>query len=162
MTNKETTFKMLTEELPQEFNFEDYLKNGNHGLKFKHYWFQKNEYLLWKNWKEEEKTDEFKNYRFFSRNFIEHIYPQEDAKIDDEYLHSFGNLVLLSVSQNSESNYKSVSVKKSMFNEKKDTYDTLKSYCIFKIVENKGWNPKQIEKHRDEIIDLIRKHYNHA
>jgi len=136
----------------------------DHGTKFKHYWFQKLEYILWKNW-EFDKTKEFLNYRIISRNSVEHIYPQnpenrnQHPAIEGEALHSFGNLVLLSVSQNSEYSNKSVNVKRSMFKEKKDTYDTLKSFYIF---QKDKWSPVEIKKHREEMISKIKEHYNHA
>jgi uncharacterized protein with ParB-like and HNH nuclease domain len=136
----------------------------DHGTKFKHYWFQKLEYILWKNW-EFEKTKEFSNYRIISRNSVEHIYPQNPENrnqhpvIEGEALHSFGNLVLLSVSQNSEYSNKSVNVKRSMFKEKRDTYDTLKSFYIF---QKDRWSPVEIKHHREEMISKIKEHYSHA
>ncbi len=164
-TDKELSWLMMHQNtgFSNDFDYEKYLKSAN-GTGFKHYWFQKLEYILWKNWNFE-KTDEYNNYRITSKNSVEHIYPQnpentiQHPKIDDIYLHSLGNLVLLSVSQNSEYSNKSVSVKKSMFDEKKDTYDTLKSFYIFKIVEKEDWTPKQIERHRDEMIELFENHY---
>lgn len=156
LNDKDATYQMLNSDLKFEFDFETYLIES-HGTKFKHYWFQKLEYLLWKNWPEESKTEEFKNYRIVSRNSVEHIYPQKDAKIDDVDLHSFGNLVLLSVSQNSEYGAKPVSVKRSMFKEKTHTYDTLKSYYIFKNEED--WNKEAISNHREEMMTMIINHY---
>ncbi len=49
-----------------------------------------------------------------------------------------------------------------MFNEKKDTYDTLKVIFNLQKVDSEGWTPKQIEKHKDEMIVLLEKHYNYA
>jgi uncharacterized protein with ParB-like and HNH nuclease domain len=157
MIDKDATFRMLDDDLDVDFNFENYL-NEFKGTKFKHYWFHKLEYVLWKNWNDEDKTDEFKNYRIVSRNSVEHIYPQKDAQIDYEHLHSFGNLVLLSVSQNSEYGAKPVSVKRSMFLEKRNTYDSLKSYVIFKNYPN--WNEDSIDKHKDNMIKLLLNYYN--
>lgn len=158
LQDKEASFRLCTTGLNPDFDFEKYLKQESYGTKFKHYWFQKLEYLLWKNWLEEYKTEEFKNYRIVSRNSVEHIYPQKDAKISDQYLHSFGNLVLLSVSQNSEYGAKPVSVKRSMFKGKKSTYDTLKSFYIFK--NDHDWNTQEIESHKMEMIRVLANHYN--
>jgi len=146
----------------QNFDIKNYLSSSK-GTSFKHYWFQKLEYVLWKNWSFEE-TLQYKNYRISSKNSVEHIYPQhpenkiENPVLEDNFLNSFGNLVLLSVSQNSEYSNKSVKVKKSMFQEKSDTYDTLKSFFIFK---NEVWNDKAIDEHRKEMIEKIINHYNH-
>jgi hypothetical protein len=97
---------------------------------------------------------------------VEHIYPQnpenriQHPEIDKKYLDSFGNLVLLSVAQNSEYSNKSVNVKKSMFDEKTETYDSLKSYYIFKSLTE--WNADTIECHKNKVIDKIVNYYNHA
>ena len=133
------------------------------GTKYQHYWFQKLEYILWKNWSHE-KSSEFVNYRIMSRNSIEHIYPQnpenliKNPKIEEKYLNSFGNLVLLSVSQNSEYSNKSVDEKRSMFKNKTNTYDTLKSYYIFRDYLN--WTQVEIEDHQAKMIKLISSHYS--
>ena len=162
ISDKELSRMLLdsNEIIGEKLDIDDYLKS-NLGTGFKHYWFQKLEYVLWKNWEFDE-TDEFKNYRIMSKNSVEHIYPQhpenlyQNPEIENQYLHSFGNLVLLSVSQNSEYSNKSVNVKKSMFMGKKDSYDTLKSYYIFK---EENWEPKKIEKHRDNMIEKLKEHY---
>lgn len=163
LKDKELSWNILNKlPLPEsKFNIEEYL-NSNKGTGFKHYWFQKLEYILWKNW-EFEKTEEFNRYRITSRNSVEHIYPQnpenlsQHPKLEEEYLHSFGNLVLLNVAQNSEYSNKSVNVKRSMFNEKRETYDTLKSYVIFN--SDNEWNANSITQHKVGMIDKIKAHY---
>lgn len=142
-------------------DFEKYLKRSL-GTKFQHYWFQKLEYILWKYW-EFEKTKEFESFRVMSRNSVEHIYPQnpeegsKTPKMEDrDILDSFGNLVLLSVSQNSEYSRKSFTEKKGIFYNKGGAYDTLKSYYIFK---NDNWNATSIEEHKTKMIEKIIKHY---
>lgn len=162
LTDKELSWKMMnqTDGFESDFNIEKYLKQAN-GIGFKHYWFYKLEYILWKNWTDRDKL-RFKNYRITSKNSVEHIYPQnpenvmENPKLEAEDLNSFGNLVLLSVSQNSEYSNKSVGVKKSMFQEKSDSYDTLKSFYIF---SNDKWDKDKIGEHRKEMIEMILKHY---
>lgn len=141
---------------------ETYLKGDKDiGTSFKHYWFQKLEYILWKNWSFD-KDEKFKNFRITSKNSIEHIYPQETdrlqySKMADEFLHSFGNLVLLSVSQNSEYSNKPVSIKRSMFNAKEKTYDTLKSYFIFNLYDD--WNENTIAQHQKDMVIFLLNHY---
>lgn len=165
-TDMELSWMLMkqTSGFPQDINIFDSLMLSK-GTGFKHYWFQKLEYVLWKNW-EFEKTEEFNNYKISSKNSVEHVYPQQPDKlilapeINDEYLHSFGNVVLLSVSQNSEYSNKSFGVKKSMFKEKRESYDTLKSYYIFN--QNDEWNSDRIKQHRDEMIEKLLTHYNHG
>ncbi len=162
-TDKDLSWMLInqTSGSSQEFNIEEYLRS-NQGTSFKHYWFQKLEYILWKNWKDE-RTDEFNNYRITSKNSVEHIYPQnpenliQHTVIEDKYLHSFGNLVLLSVAQNSEYSNKSYRVKNSMFREKRESYDSLKSYYIFS--SNSDWNPILIKEHCEAMIKKIIDHY---
>lgn len=161
MNDKDASLALIDSDVNTDFEYDIYLASI-FGTKFQHYWFQKLEYILWKNWTFP-KPNEFENYRIVSRNSIEHIYPQnpenlaKNPKIGDEYLHSFGNLVLLSVSQNSEYSNKSVDEKKSMFINRNNTYDTLKSYYIF---QNKNWTITEIEKHGSEMIEVIKTHYN--
>ncbi len=160
ITDKDASLALIDTDIDLSFDFEEYLHSGI-GTKYQHYWFQKMEYVLWKNWSFQ-KTDEFGNYRIVSRNSIEHIYPQnpeniiKNPKIDDEHLHSFGNLVLLSVSQNSEYSNKSVDEKRSKFIHKNNTYDTLKSYFIF---QNPRWTTTEIGQHKIDMIDKLKVHY---
>ena len=162
MTDKIASLALIDSEVDTNYDWEKYLVSGI-GTKYQHYWFQKLEYILWKNWAFQ-KTSEFENYRIVSRNSLEHIYPQKpenlikNPKIGDEYLHSFGNLVLLSVSQNSEYSNKSVDEKRSMFKNKNNSYDTLKSYYI--LHENNNWTTTEIEKHQKDMIEKIKGHYS--
>ena len=68
------------------------------------------DYVLWKN-REELKKDydiEFKDFKFAYRRSIEHWFPQHPnsdervERIDDQFLHSFGNLCIITDSQNSK------------------------------------------------------------
>lgn len=68
------------------------------------------DYVLWKN-REELKKDydiEFKDFKFAYRRSIEHWFPQHPnsdervEKIDDKFLHSFGNLCIITDNQNSK------------------------------------------------------------
>jgi hypothetical protein len=162
MTDKIASLALIDSEVETNYDWEEYLVSGI-GTKYQHYWFQKLEYILWKNWAFQ-KTSEFENYRIVSRNSLEHIYPQKpenlikNPKIGDEYLHSFGNLVLLSVSQNSEYSNKSVDEKRSMFKNKNNSYDTLKSYYI--LHENNNWTTNEIDKHQKDMIEKIKGHYS--
>ncbi|MCB0703527.1 MAG: HNH endonuclease, partial [Ignavibacteriae bacterium] len=164
LTDKDLSYLLLDKEatVDKTINIRTYLEL-NKGTAFKHYWFQKLEYILWKNWDSTINTQEYNNYRITSRNSVEHIYPQnpenqiQHPQIEDEYLHSFGNLVLLSVAQNSEYSNKSFRVKKSMFRDRRETYDTLKSYYIF---QNDNWNKIEIIKHLETMISKIEEHYD--
>lgn len=166
ITDKETSFLWMDLDFRVEdcFDFKKYLKEIR-GTSFKHYWFQKVEYLLWKDLNN--KTDwenglenKFKNFRITSKNSVEHIYPQQpefQEKLEKEYLDNFGNLVLLSVSQNSEYSRKSVNEKREAFLNK-PSFDSLKSFMIFRSYQA-NWNQDSILQHRKDILKLLESHY---
>lgn len=161
LADKDASLRLLTSDIPSDRNLRNELMESS-GTGFRHYWFQKLEYVLFKNWRFEE-TKEFKNYRITSRNSVEHIYPQHPENpikypsLMKDDLDSFGNLVLLSISQNSEYSNRSVDQKHTMFKDK-NVYDTLKSFFIFNQYEGQ-WGPDNISKHREEMIQIIEEHY---
>jgi len=163
LTAKEASILLINNEIVKDFDFETHL-DKDEGTKFQHYWFYKLEYVLWKNWSFE-KDERFKSYRITSKNSVEHIYPQNPdnletyPKLEKKDSDSFGNLVLLSVSQNSEYGAKSVPIKRSMFKDRNGSYDTLKSYLIFNDF-SEAWNPETIQKHKESMIEQLKQHYN--
>ena len=68
------------------------------------------DYVLWKNREELKKAYDvkFEDFKFVYRRSIEHWFPQHPnsdervEKIDDKFLHSFGNLCIITDSQNSK------------------------------------------------------------
>jgi len=141
---------------------QDYLESQK-GTSFEHYWFQKLEYVLWKNYgRRTEKK--FKNYRITAKNSVEHVHPQKErfgAVLQESYLHAFGNLVLLSPGQNSEYSNKPVTVKLAEF-ERKPSYDSLKLkylFDTFKKSESKNLNKSVVKMHQDQMIELLKTHY---
>lgn len=132
------------------------------GTAFEHYWFQKLEYLLWKKLNAKNTHDEkFKKYRIRSKNSIEHVFPQNEEykKTPPKKIDSFGNLTLLSVSQNSSYSNQSVQKKMADFNAK-PTYDTLKLKYIFDSFEkDQEWNDEHISAHQEGMIALVQAHY---
>lgn len=166
ISDKETSYLWLdiNFRVDDRLDFEKYLSESL-GTSFRHYWFQKVEYLLWKELKKKSDWEngleqKFKNFRITSKNSVEHIYPQQpefQEKLDKEYLDNFGNLVLLSVSQNSEYSRKSVNEKREAFLNK-PTFDSLKSFMIFNSYST-VWNEDLIIAHRKEILKLMKSHY---
>lgn len=133
------------------------------GTLFFRYWFYKTEYLLWVNrgkydflnGKEKELWD---NFSMTFKNSIEHIYPQsaiepfgndEERKEYPEGIilrNYLGNLVLLTVSENSEYGKKDSAEKWQIYknNLSFNRIDSLKSSLIFDLVSTKSkenwWN----------------------
>ncbi|RVU86688.1 DUF262 domain-containing protein [Leucothrix sargassi] len=135
------------------------------GTRFEHYWFQKLEYLLWKQFKNDSAINDekaFKNYRITSKNSVEHVHPQREEHgvvLQKELLDSFGNLVLLSPSENSS--YSNQNVKKKMVDfEKKKQYDSLKLKAIYDLsAKGEHWGKSQIKQHRKAMMKILTDHY---
>lgn len=165
-SNKEVSFALMDDNYSEEnpFDLVAYLK-GHKGTSFRHYWFQKLEYILWKEFNKNNilKNDQqFKDYRITSKNSIEHVFPQhhefKQKKIAEDSLNDFGNLALLNVSQNSSYSNQHVQKKKIDF-DKQPTYDSLKLALIYKNKNLEFYNKDVIITHRDDMIERIKKHY---
>ena len=122
------------------------------------------DYVLWKN-REELKKDydiKFEDFKFAYRRSIEHWFPQHlnseerVEKIDDKFLHSFGNLCIITDSQNSKFGNLIPSAKykqwEGIFNRQ-----SLKLQMMAKITSKKddGWSPKQITELEKEILTRV-------
>lgn len=162
-TQKEASFKIAKGEVPATESWasrEAYL-NSAQGTGFEHYWFQKLEYLLWK---QGDKSDEkLKRYRITSKNSVEHVHPQNEEygkAMPRSSLDSFGNLVLLSPGENSSYSNQTVGKKREDFRDK-PRYDSLKLKAIFEIYDRaKGqWGETQIAEHQKGMIALLEQHY---
>jgi hypothetical protein len=134
------------------------------------------DFLLWKLYKEQVRNldkipddakmktlkekifrqrDLFNFFRFKQVNSREHLYSQELArmyKIKPEVYHGIGNLCLISTTQNSEGNKLNPTDKKQKFKDKKSS---LKLRIMFESFEDDKWEPEQIKKHEEEIMELI-------
>ena len=129
---------------------------------FSHYWFYKMDWIIWCAMRDYEKrTKEFELFKFTARNSIEHISPQtknienrSENIVSSKYEHSFGNLTLISVSQNSSFSYKSYLEKKAEFDVKK--IQNLKMSLLY---ESKTWGDKESKKHLYDCLQKIKKYY---
>lgn len=128
----------------------------------KQYWFQKLEYVIWKKWVNKEDL-KFKAYRITSKNSVEHVFPQKHEygqEISEGTLHSFGNLALLNVSQNSSYSHQAVGKKRlDFFSQAKPAYDSLKLYFVYNDKDVENWGDTHISKHQQEMINLLVAHY---
>lgn len=164
-TQKELSFKLALDEdrFLKPWEMQKVYLEEQHGTSFEHYWFQKLEYVIWRNHKRRS-DPKFKRYRITAKNSVEHVHPQHErygSKIDELYLHAFGNLVLLSPGQNSEYSNKAVLVKYAEF-QKKPTYDSLKLKYLFDELERAGkknLSKQIILQHQQQMIALLQAHY---
>ncbi|RIZ51538.1 DUF262 domain-containing protein [Vibrio sp. PID23_8] len=139
------------------------------GTSFEHYWFQKLEYLIWKQMKasesslSSEEVNKFKKYRITSKNSVEHVHPQNDeykSELAYETLNSFGNLVLLSPGENSSYSNQDVDKKRIDF-DRKSHFDALKLREIFGVKGQGLWGKQQIDDHLEDMMAVFALHYKH-
>lgn len=139
------------------------------GTSFEHYWFQKLEYLIWKQMKASESSlsseelNKFKKYRITSKNSVEHVHPQNDeykSKLAYETLNSFGNLVLLSPGDNSSYSNQDVDKKRIDF-DRKPHFDALKLREMFAVKGQGLWGKQQIDDHLEDMMAVFAQHYKH-
>ncbi len=119
------------------------------------------DYLLWLQLKDTEKDSRVKAFEYTFRSSVEHYYPQTPINndvdiIEDAYLHSFGNLCLISHEKNSRLNNHSPIAKKDHYG-KSATLDSLKQFLMMK---NHHWSIKEIEAHNKTMIDLLGENLN--
>ncbi len=165
VTQKEASYQLCFEdevEVKEWQEIQDYLESEK-GTSFEHYWFQKLEYVIWKNYKNR-KDKIFKKYRITAKNSVEHVRPQKeryDKSLKEAFLHSFGNLALLSPGQNSEYSNKPIREKRAKFYSK-PVYDSLKLKNLFDRIESDSnlLNSTTILQHQNDMLALLEKHYN--
>ena len=123
------------------------------------------DYVLWKNCsdlKVKYSNVEFEDLKFTYRRSIEHWFPQHPnsdeivEKMDDKFLHSFGNLCIITDSQNSKFGNLVPSAK---YNQWQDIFyrQSLKLQMMAEITSKKdsGWGPEQITELEKEILTRV-------
>ena len=128
------------------------------------------DYVLWKN-REELKKDydiEFKDFKFAYRRSIEYWYPQNpngqdgESQLPAEFLHSFGNLCIITDSQNSRfgNSYPEAKLKQW---EKEDIFhrQSLKLQMMAKITSKKNrWDICEIQSMEKEVERYVQNFCN--
>lgn len=122
------------------------------GLRFRHYWFYKLEFVLW--YLQKNKDAKWARFRFTAKNSVEHISPQSQMDRDNNtvklMLNRFGNLALVSRSVNSEYSNRPFNEKQRLFQNKNQTeLDSLKMSLIY---ESEIWNDSLALTHEDKMI----------
>lgn len=167
-TQKEASFQLLSGSSQRVRSIDEIIGelHASKGTSFEHYWFQKLDYILWREQAQLKLFDSTKlsRYRITSKNSVEHVYPQHEEhgrKLEDSYLHSFGNLVLLSPGENSSYSNQTVKKKRADF-DTKPRYDSLKLAHIFHTMGSGEWDKDSISIHQNAMFELIKKHYKMA
>lgn len=158
-----------------QFNL-DYIKdieklcwaNLNRGTQVEMFVFNYMDYLLWKKYKNRgnntiAKTDCDK-FRFTQRTSVEHFYPQnpeDNNYLEKDKLDSFGNLSLLSSSENSKMTNRLPGSKSMAYFgtiEGRKTMPTLKYHIMMNICKSNGycWNNDNISNHSENMIEILK------
>ena len=123
------------------------------------------DYILWKNREElgrKYKGIKFDQFKFAYRRSIEHWFPQHPnsdervEKMDDQFLHSFGNLCIITDSQNSKFGNLVPSAK---YKQWEGIFDrqSLKLQIMASITEKTKWESDQIKGLEKEILPMVKK-----
>lgn len=123
------------------------------------------DYILWKNREElgrKYKGVKFDHFKFAYRRSIEHWFPQHPnsdekiEKMDDQFLHSFGNLCIITDSQNSKFGNLVPSAK---YKQWEGIFDrqSLKLQIMASITEKTKWESDQIKGLEKEILPMVKK-----
>ena len=123
------------------------------------------DYILWKNREElgrKYKGVKFDHFKFAYRRSIEHLFPQHPnsdekiEKMDDQFLHSFGNLCIITDSQNSKFGNLVPSAK---YKQWEGIFDrqSLKLQIMANITEKTKWESYQIKGLEKEILPMVKR-----
>lgn len=121
------------------------------------------DYILWKNrsdLKEKYSSVEFEDFKFAYRRSIEHWHPQNPnsderiEKMDDKFLHSFGNLCIITDSQNSKFGNLDPSAKYKQW-EGIFSRQSLKLQIMAAITEKTKWKSDQVLGLEKEILPMV-------
>lgn len=162
---------ILAQDFLPKVNFFDFELKLNYGNIESNLVFNYLDYLLWKNYK-----TRFIDFEFSFRSSVEHYYPQnpitgeylnqelikeENMKIFNtrtaplDLLNCFGNLCLISHSNNSRLSNHMPKAKKDYFVQAK-TKDSIKQMIMMSEEDYPNWEADQIFEHHLEMIQLLK------
>lgn len=118
--------------------------------------FNFTDYLIWLRDKKSALDPRVSNFEFSSRSSVEHYYPQhpmsDDIKtLNDEYLHSFGNLCLISHEKNSKFSNYPPDAKRNHYG-RSANLDSLKQFLM---MQPKNWGKNEILANDQEMKTLL-------
>lgn len=135
------------------------------------YWFWRLDYYLWERKEEyfhsEEERQIVDEYVFRSNRSIEHLHPQHQENIDvwdDEDIHSFGNLAMISQSFNSQQSDDPVTVKFARIMDQAHNHalQSIKMFLMYLDAKKSpsGWKLDVKNDHQSQMYELLIKSYN--
>lgn len=134
------------------------------------YWFWRLDYYLWERKKDYFDTEEDRQivdeYVFRANRSIEHLHPQNQDNNDvwdDEDIHSFGNLAMISQSFNSQQSDDPVTVKFARISDQAHNHalQSLKLYRMYLDAKGNpdGWTIEKMTAHKQGMYELLKKTY---
>lgn len=120
------------------------------------------DYLLWVKDRDDKNQKVVGTFEFTFRSSVEHFSPQHPMdgykELDQRYLHSFGNLCLISHSKNSRLSNFQPQQKQEHFEESlsNNQIDSLKLLAMIKLMKTKGcWKETEIAEHEGEMLNVL-------
>lgn len=130
--------------------------NLNQGTDVENFIFNYVDYLLWKK-----NTSNHTNFSFAFRSSVEHYYPQNPMenieKLEESTLNCFGNLCLVTNSENSRLSNFTPEMKKGFYS--KQANQSIKQKIMMK---EDVWNKDAIKKHQESMINLLQEDFKIA
>lgn len=165
MVNRYLTVK------PQEYTDFMYIADQSHKVKLEDFnkllrygqvrvfVFNYLDYLLWKN---TELRQEIKSkFRFSFKSSVEHFSPQTsrvNEMLSENDLHGFGNLCLMSASENSSLSNDIPKQKAEILESQRNKMAplSLKLELMIATLENKSWNDEAIKAHKNKVFEILK------
>lgn len=128
----------------------------NKGTNTPHYWFYRLEYYLLTTYKWNEKQTERikKEFKFRYLNSVEHILARQEehgaALQNQELLDVFGNIALISKSENSS--YSNQNFKKKQIDFNKNQLSSLK---LLDVYSYENWDSDKIKDHQEKMLKVL-------
>jgi len=134
------------------------------------YWFWRLDYYLWERKEDyfdsEEDRQIVDEYVFRANRSIEHLHPQHQDNNDvwdEDDIHSFGNLAMISQSFNSQQSDDPVTVKFARVKDQADNHalQSIKMYLMYLSAQKSpsGWNTDVKNKHQEKMYELLKNSY---
>ena len=140
--------------------------------KIDRYWFWRLDYCLWDRRNELFKNDKMdyadivERYVFRENRSIEHLHPQDQSHNEqwpENDVNSFGNLAMISQSFNSTQSNDHIQVKFARIQEQigNKALQSIKllKMCMDANFECANWTRELVDKHKNEMIELLKKDY---
>ncbi|MDD4061661.1 MAG: HNH endonuclease family protein [Kiritimatiellae bacterium] len=136
------------------------------------YWFWRLDYILWELYQNSPASDLFSGlesgekaaisaYRFKANRSIEHVHPQTSTEPwQEEDLHAFGNLAMISASFNSAQSNDGVGTKFGRIKDQlvsRGALESIKMLLMFKAADRSeaNWSEETANRHGKAMIDLL-------